>query len=112
MDSARTFATRIAAETCFAPTTRASGRYADEIPAASIRFSTHSASPMKGSTTRSGRGSRSAAVSESEPERGAVRAGPRDVRAGEEAGDRRLSDLGVDLAVVLVLHPRLRRVVE
>ena len=49
---------------------------------------------------------------ERQPERCGIRAGPRDVGAGEEAGERRVVDLGMALAVVVVLDPRLRRLVE
>ena len=49
---------------------------------------------------------------EGQPQRGAIRAGPHHAGAGEEARDRRLADLGVELAIVLVLDPSLRRLIE
>ena len=52
------------------------------------------------------------AAGEGEAQRLAVGAGPRHRRAGEEARERRVADLGVALAVVLVLDPGLRRLVE
>ena len=52
------------------------------------------------------------AAREGEAERDAARTGPRHRRPFEEAGERRGGDLGVDRAVVLVLDPGLRRLVE
>ena len=52
------------------------------------------------------------AAGEGEAERDAARTGPRHRRPFEEAGERRGGDLGVDRAVVLVLDPGLRRLVE
>ena len=49
---------------------------------------------------------------EGEAQRVAVGARPRHLRTREEARDGGLADLGVDLAVVLVLDPGLRRFVE
>jgi len=49
---------------------------------------------------------------EGQPQRRAVRARPRHLGASEEAGDRRLADLGMKLAIVLVLRPGLGRLVE
>ncbi len=49
---------------------------------------------------------------EGELERGAVRARSSDLRAGEEAADGGGADLGVRAAVVLVLDPGLRGLVE
>ena len=49
---------------------------------------------------------------EGEPQRVAVGARPRDGGPGEKARERGLADLGVDLAVVLVLDPGLRRLVQ
>ena len=52
------------------------------------------------------------AAREGEAERGTVRTRPRHRWPFEEAGKRRGGDLGVDRAVVLVLDPGLRRLVE
>ena len=49
---------------------------------------------------------------EGRAKRGAVGRRPQHLRARQEAGQRRLADLGVDRAVVLVLAPRLRRFIE
>ena len=49
---------------------------------------------------------------EGQLQRRAVRAGSRDLGTGEEAGDRGVAELGMDLTVVLVLHPGLGRLVE
>ena len=52
------------------------------------------------------------AAREGEAQRIAVGTRPRDVGPGEEARDRRLADLGVGLAVVLVLDPGLGGLVQ
>src|SRR5208283_5649764 len=52
------------------------------------------------------------AAGEGEAERDAARTGPRHRRPIEETGERRDADLGVDRAVVLVLDPSLRRLVQ
>ena len=52
------------------------------------------------------------AAREGEAQRIAVGAWPRDVRPGEEARDRCPADLGVGLAIVLVLDPGLGRLVQ
>jgi len=49
---------------------------------------------------------------EGEAQRIAVRTRPRHLWAGEEARNGGFADLGMDLAVVLVLDPGLRRLVE
>src|SRR5262249_59826697 len=49
---------------------------------------------------------------EGQAQRGAVRAWPHDTRSGKEACDGGLPGLGVDLAVVLVLDPGERRLVQ
>src|SRR5262249_48379437 len=49
---------------------------------------------------------------ERKPQRGAVGCGPHDAGPFKEAGDRCDTDLGVNLAVVLVLDPRERGLVQ
>ena len=49
---------------------------------------------------------------EGEPQRRAVRARPRHLGTSEEARDRRFADLGMALAIVVVLRPGLGRLVE
>ena len=50
--------------------------------------------------------------SEGQPQKRGIRAGSRHGRAGEEAGQRRVVDLTVVLAVIVLLHPGLRRLIE
>src|SRR4029450_3020761 len=49
---------------------------------------------------------------EGKPQRGAIGARPHDARSYQEAPDRGLAGLGMDLVVVLVLGPGERRLVE
>ena len=49
---------------------------------------------------------------EGQPQRGGIRTASCHGGAGEEAGERRVIDLAVALAVVVLLDPRLRRLVE
>src|SRR6266566_885167 len=49
---------------------------------------------------------------ESEAQRVAVWARPRHLGARQEACDGGFADLGMDLAIILILHPGLRRLVE
>ena len=49
---------------------------------------------------------------EGQSQRRGIRAGPRHVGAGEEARERRVVDLAVSLAVIVMLDPGLRRRVE
>jgi hypothetical protein len=49
---------------------------------------------------------------EGQPQRRGVRTRPRHRRAGEEARQRRVVDLAVPLAVIVLLRPGLRRLVE